>query len=68
VHGSDGLRAMSKNWVVIFVVLSVFAVVPLAAILAVNTVFSQEIAYSFNNWFWMLVLLLLFGNYGRPQS
>ena len=55
----------AKALFVATIVLGVFAFIPLVAILAVNIVFSQEIAYSFVNWFWMLVLFFLFGNFGK---
>ena len=47
----------------ILVVLVILAFVPLVSILAINIVFDTEVEYSFTNWFWMLVLLLTFGNY-----
>ena len=45
------------------VVVGILAFVPLVTILAINIVFDTEVEYSFTNWFWMLVLLLTFGNY-----
>lgn len=57
-----------KNELFITILLGIIAIIllfgPLIAIWSINTLFELSIAYSFKNWFAMVILMFFFGKIG----